>query len=160
MVLDPHTARARGRNAWLLIGGLVLIGTLLSIFVVFPNLKSSALTIQTKVESLDEAGKSLDTEGCVKNVVTWYAGCDAMPTMCLQEVPRAMAHCLKAKDRTEECLPYETQQADAHWTFERCETAGFGKDAKSDTRKACTAAWRAVDQFCKTHQKAVIWGVK
>ncbi|MCA9513787.1 MAG: hypothetical protein KC635_02490 [Myxococcales bacterium] len=163
MSSDPqHSVDKRGRNAWIVIGGLFAIGTFLAVFVVFPNLKSSAMTIQTKIVSLDEAGKGMTAEECVKDVVGWYASCDAMPSMCLQEVPKAVAHCLKAKDRAAECAPYEkVEVADARWTFERCESIGYGKDTKdSDTRKACTASWRALEQFCKTHQKSVIWGVK
>ncbi len=146
----------------MVIGSMLLIGTVLSVFVVFPNLKSSAGSIGQSMHAIEDKGKTLTVEECVAEVVAWHDRCaaDNMPMMCLQETPKATAHCLAAVDRTEGCAPYLADNKDAHWAFKACAELGIDKASAKPRRKACTAAWRALDQFCKTGQKGVFWGVK
>jgi len=149
-----------GRSAWIVIGGALLLGTVLSVFVVYPNLKQSAAAIADEMHTLDRIGADLTVEQCVEHVIDWYQRCDVMPSMCLQEVPKAVAHCLRAKDRAAECAPYVALPPTSQWTFHRCAEHGIDKSSKRELTKSCTAAWRALDQYCKSGQRGVFWGVK
>ncbi|TNF37500.1 MAG: hypothetical protein EP329_03090 [Deltaproteobacteria bacterium] len=149
-----------GRTAWIVVGSALLIGTLLAVFVVYPNMKASAISIGQDLAELDTKGASMTAEQCVENAVTWFENCDVMPSMCLQEVPTSVARCLHAKDRTAECKPYLEMPPRSQWTFERCKERGIEKSSSKELTKSCTAAWRALDQYCKTGQKGVFWGVR
>lgn len=150
----------RGRTAWIVIGALLFLGTFLATFVVFPNLKRSAAALSEKMRDLDERGKTLNAEECVEHVIGWYRECDVMASLCLQEVPKAVAHCLRAQDRAASCVAYTDLPPTSQWAYERCEAGGIDKTSEKNLKKACTSAWRALDQWCKTGQKGVIWGVK
>jgi len=149
-----------GRAAWIVIGSALLIGTLLAVFVVYPNMKASAISIGKDLAELSVKGADMTVEECVSHAIDWFEGCDVMPTMCLQEVPTAVANCLRAKDRAAECEPYLKIPPTSQWTFERCKERGIGKGSAKELTKSCTGAWRALDQYCKTGQKGVFWGVK
>ena len=155
-----QTVNKGGRAAWVVIGGALLLGTLLSVFVVYPNLKKSAASIGAKMRELDTLGATMTADQCVEHVIDWFQHCDVMPAMCLQEVPKAVAHCLRAKDRTSECEPLLALPPTSQWTYHRCADQGIDKRSKKELTKSCTAAWRALDQYCKSGQRGVVWGVK
>jgi len=152
--------RQGNRGAWIVVGGLLGLAALLAIFLVYPNLKESAAAIQLKLNELDETGRGMTGEECVRDVVGWHETCDVIATMCLQEVPTAVAHCLAARDRAEECEVLLQVSRTAQWTYQQCAAIGVDKTSSRETRKACTQAWDALYQFCQSGQHGVIWGVK
>ena len=102
---------------------------------------------------LEEAGKSLDTEGCVDAVLEWHNTCDANKPLCDNGVPRALTHCLMADDRTETCEEHGDQPASAKWVFQTC--ADRGTPCKNRKKCPCADAYRAIDSFCRHGQKGV-----
>ncbi|PKN59425.1 MAG: hypothetical protein CVU56_00860 [Deltaproteobacteria bacterium HGW-Deltaproteobacteria-14] len=156
-----HDSNDRGgRTAWIVVGSALFIGTALAVFVVFPNMKESAISIGAEMARIDAQGASMTAEECVEHAIDWFERCDVMPSMCLQEVPTAVARCLHARDRTEECAPYVDPALSARWTFEKCKGRGIDRGSDRSLTKSCTGAWRALDQYCKTGQKGVFWGVR
>lgn len=149
-----------GRTAWIVVGSALLIGTALAIFVVFPNIRASAISIGGEKTRVAQQGTTMTAEACVEHAIDWFQACDVMPSMCLQEVPSLVAICLGSKDRTAECAPYIDPALPAQWTYEKCKGRGIVRGSDRSLTKSCTGAWRALDQFCKTGQKGVFWGVQ
>lgn len=109
-----------------------------------------------QVESFGERGKPADGIGCVNLVLDWFKGeCEAPGRICLDAVPRAMAHCLAAADRTADCAAIGNDQKPSQWAFDRCSERGVDKKSRKPIKESCTMAWRSLDTFCKSGQKGV-----
>ena len=158
--MTDDTKHKGGRAAWIVIGSALLIGTALAVFVVFPNIRASAVAIGAEIADLDTRGATMTAEQCAEHAIEWFERCEVMPSMCLQEVPTAVAHCLRARDRTAECKPYTDLPPTSQWTYKKCASRGIVKGSNRELTKSCTSAWRALDQYCKTGQKGVFWGVQ
>ncbi len=102
---------------------------------------------------MDKVGPTLDTEGCVGEVLAWHSRCTANKVLCDDGVARVMTHCLLGADRQAYCGGLDLSSAKAQWVFNKC----VDRNAPCRDRKkcACADAYRAIDSFCRHGQIGV-----
>ena len=107
----------------------------------------------TALAQMDAVAPTLDTEGCVTEVLTWHRTCEANKPLCDDGVPRVMTHCLMGADRAEYCKGLDLSSAKAQWVFEKWRVRG--NECTNRKSCACADAYRAIDSFCRHEQKGV-----
>ena len=152
MVTDSD-ARRSGKGAAILIGSIMVLAIVLGV-VAYWRFTLSQQHIRANFHRLDKHGATLDAEGCVTAVLDWHDHCDAIDTLCDHAVPMAMEHCLRASDRSKDCAALGETARD-QWTYEKCKARGIIK-GRSSVVNACTDAYRALAQFCRSGQEGVI----
>jgi hypothetical protein len=152
----PTTSPDRGsRAARIVVWGAVALGCLIGTYVYFSASRAS-VDVWKQVEDFSTKGKTVDGPGCVTSVLDWFNDtCAAPGRICLDAVPRAMAHCLAAADRTADCVALGNDQKPSQWAFEKCSERGIDRKSRKPIKESCTMAWRALDTFCKSGQKGV-----
>ena len=116
----------------------------------------SELWVQQGIEHMKAEGLGLDIEGCIDEAIEWHKGCevnDANQAVCNHAVKIEMYHCLKAKPRDEGCERFANPPNEGKWVWAACEERGNRCVNKREC--ACAEAFRAIDSFCRTGQKAV-----
>jgi len=148
----PRSAKV----AWIVIGITIAFGCAMGVFL-FLRAKSSDIALRQWMHTYDTRGSDMSAVDCVHDVIHWFdTQCDAPAEMCLQAVPMGVAHCLHARDRKDECTAVGADLKDEKWGFRKCKEMGIDKSSKKAVTKSCTAAWDALDTFCKSHQQGVV----
>jgi len=115
---------------------------------------TSEKAIMAGMAELERAGAELDSEGCVDVVLDWHKRCDALSVMCNDAVKIAMYHCLESRDRHADCGKLEPDVVSkGQWVFGVCKARGT--ECRRRKECPCADAYRALDSFCRTDQKAV-----
>lgn len=150
---ESEQQRSGSRSLRWVLGGVTAVGLLMTLAMHRAYTRGEEV-VRAALPAFDEKGKSLDAEGCIDEVIAWHKTCDATSIMCNKGVLPAMYHCLKAQDRAADCakLP-ETEGMDGKWVFVTCKERGT--QCKRTKECACAEAYRAIDSFCRTDQKAV-----
>jgi len=152
----PGSTPARSaRIGWYVIIGAIVVGSVMGVFL-FTRAKDSDIAIRQWMATYKERGPTLSGTACVSDVLAWFhESCDAPIEMCIQAVPMAVGHCLKTIDRSEDCKAIGTELKPDQWSFKKCQEAGVDRKSKKPLIKACTAAWDALDTFCRSGQRGV-----
>lgn len=115
---------------------------------------TSEKAIMAGMAELEVKGESLTSEGCVDTVLEWHKRCDALNTMCNDAVKIAMYHCLEARDRSVDCGNLKPDVVSkGQWVFGVCKDRGT--ECRRRKECPCADAYRALDSFCRSDQKAV-----
>lgn len=175
---EETVARSPGRDRSLiyLFSALALVSITVGVFG-YKRYANSERWVAEGIEHMDTVGPSTEVEGCVDEAVSWYDACDqhdANAAVCLQGVGILMQHCLSAQDRAPACELYLDPASELHapsddmrararnpekagesgrWVYARCEERGMVCRNKREC--ACAEAYRAIDSFCRTGQRAV-----
>lgn len=138
--------------SWVL-GGIALVAILVG-FGSFYRYKVSERHFVEATAYMNEAGKSLDVDGCVSEVIAWHKRCAANKPMCDEGVPKVMTHCLAAADRTADCAKVDLAlSVKSQWVLEQCSERGTPCYNKKTC--PCANAFRTIDSFCRHDQKGV-----
>ena len=161
--VEEHQARG-ARTAWRVVGGILILATVLGVLAYYNYSQSSAVLNQDFVD-IAVKGETVDTEGCVPLVLEWHSSCQAMKTLCDHAIPMAMTHCLTAPKAPEErqverknyCDAFAWPSSKSKWTYRKCQEIGVSKDkgASRDEAKACGNAFGAIENFCRHEGKGV-----
>lgn len=148
---EPQQSGSRSLR-WVLIG-VTAVGLLMTVAMHRAYVRGEEV-VQAALPVFAEKGKSLDAEGCIDAVIAWHKTCDATSIMCNKGVLTVMYHCLKAQDRAADCAKLPNPEGmDGKWVFITCKERGT--QCKRTKECACADAYRAIDSFCRTDQKAV-----
>ncbi len=151
---EPPASRS-SRGAWIVIGSCMVVGAALGVFTLFES-KRGAETVVLAMENARKAGAQVDAEACVSLALDWHdRDCDAPGKMCLDAVPKLVGECLAAKDRSEACVRLGNDEKPSQWAYNHCKARGIDRESKKGIKESCTAAWRALDSYCKSNQKGV-----
>nr|WP_293172041.1 hypothetical protein [Nannocystis sp.] len=133
--------------------GLSLVAVVMGVFAYYRYITSEK-AIMSGMAELEGKGAKLDSEGCINEVLDWHKRCDALSMMCNDAVKIAMYHCLEARDRSEDCGRLKPDVVSkGQWVFGVCKDRGT--ECRRRKQCACADAYRAMDSFCRTDQKAV-----
>ena len=141
-----------GPSLRLVLGIIALLAIVLGVLGYYRYAQSETHFVQAQAE-IDAAAKHLDVEGCVSVIIDWHDGCEANRPLCDHGVPMMMTHCLKGRDRAQDCQALDLSSARAQWVFQRCTERGT--PCKSRQRCPCADAYRALDSFCRHDQQGV-----
>lgn len=136
----------------------LVLGTIAVLVVVLGTLAYWRYTVSERhfaetLAHMDEVGPSLDTEGCVSEVLQWHSTCEANKPLCDNGVPRVLTHCLSGADRKAFCGGLDLSSSKAQWVFDKCEERGT--PCANRKKCACANAYRTIDSFCRHDQKGV-----
>lgn len=133
--------------------GLSLVAVAMGVFAYYRYITSEK-AIMAGMAELEVKGATLDGEGCVDTVLAWHKTCDALSVMCNDAVKIAMYHCLESRDRSEDCGKLKPDVVSkGQWVFGVCKDRGT--ECRRRKECPCADAYRALDSFCRTDQKAV-----
>jgi hypothetical protein len=144
-----------GPSLRLVLGGAACVSVILGVFAYWRYAGSEAYVAQG-MERMDALGRSASALECVDGALDWAEHCEENGTnhaVCLHAIKVQMAHCLVGQDRAESCLEYTTKPEGGRWVQETCEARGQRCVNKREC--GCAEAFRALQSFCSTGQKAV-----
>jgi hypothetical protein len=160
-VHESAESRSSSGLRWVL--SAVASVTLIFGVLAYKRFVESSAIVRDALVTMEKVGAEVDAHACVDEVVKWHKECGARggdDAVCLQAVKLTMFHCLAAKPREEECKLYEVPQRDTHgkidpgdWVFMRCIDRGLA--CKNTKDCACAQAFRSLESFCVSGQKAV-----
>lgn len=144
-----------GPSLRLVLGSAAALSVLFGVLAYKRYAQSEAYISESR-KVLEEKGASLDAEGCIDAVIDWHEGCEANDTnqaVCTHAVKIEMFHCLKGRDRSETCEDYSEMPDKGKWVYKACED----RDMRCLNKRECPCAeaYRALESFCRTDQKAV-----
>lgn len=149
---QPDEVDTSGPSLRLVLGSISVLVVVLGVLAYW-RYSVSETHFAAAIQHFDEVSPTLDAEGCVTEVLAWHSTCAANKALCDDGVPRMMAHCLAARDRSETCNALELGSAKAQWVFAKCEERGTScRDRK---KCACADAYRTIDSFCRHGQRGV-----
>jgi hypothetical protein len=146
------SAETSGPSLRLVLGTIAVLVVVLGV-VAYWRYTVSERYFAESLKEIDAVGPTLDTEGCVSEVLKWHQQCEANKPLCDNGVPRVMTHCLTGADRKAYCDTLDLSSAKAQWVFDKCEERGT--PCANRKRCACANAYRAIDSFCRHDQKGV-----
>ncbi len=142
-------------------------------FGAFRTYSKGLRIISDAMHKFDEAGKTLTADQCIDETIEWYMEeCAANIVMCESAIRKAMAHCLQAQDRADECKMLsetgvlnpehgevlsevrEHGTGSGQWVFYTCKARGT--ECKKRKKCPCADAVRSVDEFCVYTHKSVV----
>lgn len=144
-----------GKWGWIVVGSCMVVGAVLGVLnlVIAVN---SADEITRKTEEMRKRGAVISGFECVTETLDWHDNtCDAVAKMCIDSVPRIVAECLAAQDRTALCAEIGNDEKPSQWAYNKCKARGVDRKSKKGIKESCTQAWRALDSWCKSGQKGV-----
>jgi hypothetical protein len=95
-------------------------------------------------------GKTINSEGCVDEIVHWYSNCKAMKSLCDVSTPKMMDFCLLGQPRKDDCNRYGPNTSDTHFGYPQCQA----RNVTRKTKKPCALAYRVIDKHCQTLKKS------
>ncbi len=142
-----------GPSLRLVLLSMTAVALFMGVFAYYRYVTSERV-IMAGMASLELKGTNLDSEGCIDEVLAWHKQCDALSVMCNDAVSIAMYHCLEARDRAPDCGKLKPDVVSrGQWVFAVCKERGT--ECRHRKQCACADAYRALDSFCRTDQKAV-----
>lgn len=151
----PNGAAPRSGNVGLWVVVICLVaGSGLGVWVYF-NAKSDVMRLSPELDQWRERGKTLSSEECVNGAIDWFKTCEAQGRICLDAVPRAVAKCLSAQDRSATCSTMGADMKSSQWAYDHCVEKGIDRKSERGLKESCTEAWRALDTYCKSGQEGV-----
>lgn len=158
---DPPREQS-GPSLSLVLGAVATL-TLLFGVLSYKRYAESERWVAQGIQMAETEGPNLSDEGCIDQAIKWHDACweeGANAAVCLQGVKLVTFHCLHAKSRAEDCIPYQSPQIDqggkidpGDWVFMKC--LERGSKCKMRRECACAEAYRSLESFCKTGEKAV-----
>lgn len=162
MLNSPVEVETSGPSLRLVLGAVASL-TLLFGVLSYKRFAESEQSVARGIAEMEQVGAQLDAEGCVSEVIEWFHRCGAEganAAVCTQGVALTMFHCLSARDREAACRPYlephlgrDGKVDPGKWVYEVCSERGNRCTQKREC--ACADAYRALQSFCRTDQKAV-----
>ncbi|MBX7079480.1 MAG: hypothetical protein K1X88_09865 [Nannocystaceae bacterium] len=149
---SPGEYDSSGPSLRLVVSIVVVLALVLGV-VAYWRYTVSERFFADSLPEIDRVAPTLDTEGCVDEVLGWHRRCEANKPLCDEGVVRVMTHCLMGRDRSDTCSGLDLSSSKATWVFERCTKRG----TPCTNRKSCPCAdaYRTVDSFCRHEQKGV-----
>lgn len=162
MLSSPTEVETSGPSLRLVLGGVASL-TLLFGVLSYKRFAESERSVVEGMALMAEAGKKLDAEGCIDEVIGWFHACGdqgSNAAVCLQGVSLTMFHCLAAQRRDATCEFYvkprfgpDGRVDHGDWVFMECNERGNLCAQKKEC--ACADAYRALQSFCLTGQTSV-----
>jgi hypothetical protein len=147
-----ESADSSGPSLRLVLGTIAVLALVLGTLAYWRYTESER-HFSEALREMDAVASSVDTEGCVTEVLRWHARCEANKPLCDNGVPRVLTHCLTGGDRKAYCEGLDLSSAKAQWVFDKCEERGTPCANRKEC--ACANAYRAIDSFCRYDQKGV-----
>jgi hypothetical protein len=133
--------------------GLAVLSVVMGVLAYY-RYSQSERSIMQGMPRLEAGGVTRSAEQCIDEVLAWHKGCEGLSFMCNDAVTQAMFHCLKVRDRSEECAALDPDEVSrGQWVYYKCKDRG--SMCKRTKQCPCADAYRAFDSFCRTDQKAV-----
>ncbi len=149
----PGYRREGGSGLGIVLGAVASLSVLMGVLTYWRYAKSEEY-VRVGILDMQKRGADLDAEQCVDATLAWAHDCDINGTnavVCEQAIKIVLFHCLKAKDRADECVPYDKPRASGSWVYEVCVEKGFECPSKREC--GCAEAYRGLESFCLNDQE-------
>ncbi|MEY2987099.1 MAG: hypothetical protein RJB13_620 [Pseudomonadota bacterium] len=145
--MNPSESKFPSKNrhkGWWVLSGVAILSFLMAGLTSYTYRQTDVHLAET-YERVSALGANATAEQCIDDMVQWIPKCDGMKALCEGAVPRVMASCLKARDRSAECQALINRPADAHFGFKECAARGLSRSLN----KVCGNSYKALDLHCR-----------
>jgi hypothetical protein len=158
----PDGGRAKHAGYWV-VGAIFALSTLLGTWFAVLLMNSEQHLWESQLQA-QQAGPTVDAEGCVTFAMEWRKGCTAIESLCDSTIDPIVESCMEGGDRTAWCAEAAGHSGTTAFDFARCEARGvpwkkpakgfwdralFGGGRTTADRKACASAYRAAADWCE-----------